>query len=73
MGFGNVLYNNRQRQGKFVHGEKVTPHSRACRDVREGKREEGCNAKVQRRGEEQEKGLVVTWRGMGILPMAFHD
>ena len=37
--------------------------------MREGRREEGCNAKAQRRREEQEKGLVVTWRGMGILPM----
>ena len=52
---------------------EVTPHSRACRDVREGRREEGCNAKAERRREEQEKGLVVTWRGMGILPMTFHD
>jgi hypothetical protein len=68
--------------------KRVTAHSRACRDVGEGRREEGCNAKAQRgrgerganparagqrRREEREKGLVVTWRGMGILPMRFHD
>jgi hypothetical protein len=40
--------------------------------MREGRREEGCNAKAQRRREEEEKGLVVTWRGMGTLPMTFH-
>jgi hypothetical protein len=43
--------------------------------VRISGREEGRrrdNAKAQRRREEQDKGLVVTWRGMGILPIEFH-
>jgi hypothetical protein len=37
-----------------------------------GRRRRGPNAKAQRRGEEEEKGLVVACRGMGILPMTLH-
>ena len=50
----------------------MMPDSRGCRDLREGRRKEGANAKSQSRREEGEKGTVVGSRGMGILPMTFH-
>ena len=54
-----------------VYGQVVT-HSWGYRELRQGRREEGGNAKAQRRRGEDEKGLVVAWRGMGVPPMTFH-
>jgi hypothetical protein len=51
---------------------RVMPYYSGAYGVAAGNEERHDNAKAQRRGQEDEKGLVVACRGMGILPMTSH-